>query len=45
MAKRKYTGAVQDKPVKWPLVSTKGSNFNKTTKVPVVKQTVVGLNG
>mgnify|MGYP001600447194 CR=1 FL=1 len=38
------TGGLQDKPVKWPLASSTGSKFNKTTKVPVVKTAVVGLN-
>ena len=34
--------AVRDAPVRWPLQGTGNANYNKATKVPVIKTTVVG---
>lgn len=34
-----YTGAVQDSRVNWPLLGVRsGSQYNRKTKVPVVKR-------
>ncbi len=45
-AKGHYTGAVQDKPVQWPMAGAGGNaHSNKATKMPVVKTATVGQAG
>lgn len=40
------SSAVHDTPVKWPMAGASGrATYNKATKVPVVKTSVVGQFG